>query len=51
MVQVRLRQKYNAPQIQPEWGSNPWPLDHDSTFHVLETPIQTTWLSGTLTKM
>ena len=36
--QVRLRQKYHAPQILPDQGSNSWPQDHDSTFHVTETP-------------
>ena len=29
-----LGQKYYAPQIWPDWGSNSWPPDHDSTFHV-----------------
>ena len=33
--QVRLRQKYYAPQVRPDWGLKPWP-DHDSTFHVTE---------------
>ena len=28
-------------------GSNSWPLDHDSTFHVTETSTLTTWPSVT----
>ena len=28
-VQVRLWQKYLAPQVQSNRGSNPWPLDHE----------------------
>ena len=35
-------QKYYTPQVQPDWGSNSWPPDHDSTFHVTETPALTT---------
>ena len=31
-----LGQKYYAPQVRPNWGSNSWPPDHDSTFHVTE---------------
>ena len=46
--QVRLRQKYYAPQSRPDWGSNSWPPDHDSTFHVTGTPVLTTWPSVTL---
>ena len=34
-------QKYHVPQVQPGWGLNSWPPDHDSTFHVTETPITT----------
>ena len=41
-----LGQKYYTPQVQPEWGSNSWPLDHDSTFHVIETPVLTTLQLG-----
>ena len=37
-----LGQKYLAPQVWPNRGSNSWPLDHDITFHVTETPAQTT---------
>ena len=35
-------QKYYAPQVWPDRGSNLWPPDHDSTFHVTETPALTT---------
>ena len=31
-----------------DWGSNSWPLDHDSTFYVTETPALTTRPSVTL---
>ena len=34
----KLGQKYYAPQVRPDWGSNSWPPDHDGTFHVTETP-------------
>ena len=34
-----LRQKYHAPQVRPDLGSNSWPPDHDSTVHV-------TWYKG-----
>ena len=30
--------KYYTPQVLPDWGSNAWPSDHDSTLHVTETP-------------
>ena len=30
------------PQVRPDWGLNSWPLNHDSTFHVTETPTLTT---------
>ena len=42
-----LGHKYKAPQVRPNRGSNSWPLDHDSTFHVTETPVLTTWPSVT----
>ena len=42
-----LEQKYYAPQVRPNRGSNSWPPDHDSTFHVTETPALTTWPSVT----
>ena len=29
-----LGQKHYAPQVRPDRGSNPWPPDHDSTFHI-----------------
>ena len=38
-----LRQKYHAPQVRLDWGSNSRPPDHDSTLHVTETPPLTTW--------
>ena len=31
-----LGQKYYVPQVRPEWGSNSWPPDHDSTFPVTD---------------
>ena len=37
-----LGQKYQATQVQPKQGSNSWPPDHDSTFHVTETPALAT---------
>ena len=43
-----LGQKYYAPQVRPNWGSKSLPPDHDSTFHVTETPALTTWPSVTL---
>ena len=36
------RQKNYTPQVQSNWGSNSWPSDHDSTFHVSESPALTT---------
>ena len=38
-----LGQKYFTPQVRPEQCSNSWPPDHDSIFHVTETPALTTW--------
>ena len=43
LAQVQLRQKYYAPQVRPYQDSNPWLPDHDSTFHVTETPALTIW--------
>ena len=41
--QVQLRTEVlHVPQVWPDWGSNSWPSDHDSTFHVTETPALTT---------
>ena len=37
-----LGQKYHAPQVRPNRGSNPWPPDHDSTCYVTEMPAVTT---------
>ena len=42
---IWLKQKYYAPQVRPDRGSNSWPPDHDSTFHVTEMPSLTTWPS------
>ena len=42
-----LGQKYQAPQVRPDRGSNSWPPDHDSTFQVTEMPALTTWPSVT----
>ena len=42
-----IGQKYYAPHVWPEWGSNSSPPDHDSTYHVTETPAPTTWPSVT----
>ena len=45
-----LGQKYYAPQVRPDRGSNLLPPDHDSTLHVTETPSLTTWPSVTSKK-
>ena len=37
-----LGHKYHAPKVRPNWGSNSWPPDHNSTVHVTETPAVTT---------
>ena len=37
-----LGQKYCTPQLRPDRGSNSWPPDHDSTFHVTEMSALTT---------
>ena len=47
--QEQLRQRYNTPKVRLDRGSNSWPPDHDSTFHVTETPVLTTQPSVTLT--
>ena len=36
-----LIQKYYGFQVSPNRGSNLWHWDHDSTFHVTETPVLT----------
>ena len=46
-----LGQKYHAPKVQPGWGLNSWPPDHDSTFHVAEMPAITTRPSVTSHKL
>ena len=42
-----LGQKFHAPQVRPDRGSNSRPPDHDSIFHVTETPAQTSRQSVT----
>ena len=42
-----LGQKYYAPQVRPDLGSNSWSPDYDSTLHVTEMPALTTRPSGT----
>ena len=41
-------QKDYTPRDRPDRGSNSWPPDHDSTFHVTDTPALTTRPSVTL---
>ena len=41
------RKYYAAFQVQLHWGSNSWPPDHDSTFHVTETLVLITQPSVT----
>ena len=41
-------QKYQAPKVQRDRGSNSWPPDHHITFHVTKTPALTTRPSVTL---
>ena len=43
-----LRQKCYAPQVPSNPGSKSWPPDHDSTFHVTQTPTLTTRPSVTV---
>ena len=47
LIKYDLGKKYYALQVRPDQGSNSWPPDYDSTFHVTETPALTTWLSVT----
>ena len=60
-IRYDSRQKYYAPQVEPDPGSNSWPPDHDRAFHVIETwpsvtsafhdtetPGLTTWPSVTI---
>ena len=47
LVQAWLRQKCYSPQVRPNRGSNLWPPDHGSIFHVHETLTLTAELSGT----
>ena len=46
-----LRQKYHAPQIWSDCGSNSWPPDRDGTFQVTETSALTIRPSVTLFMM
>ena len=39
---VWLRPKDYAPQVRPDWGSNPWPLDHEQYISCPEMHILTT---------
>ena len=39
------KQNYYAPKVQLNLDSNPWPPDHDSTFHVPEMAVLATWPS------
>ena len=32
-IKYDLGEKYYVPQVWPDWGSNSWPPDYDSTFH------------------
>ena len=34
--QVQLRQKYCTPKVRPNWGSNSWLSEYDSTCHVTD---------------
>ena len=45
-IKYDIGQKYYTPRVQLI-SSNSWPPDHDSTFHVTETPALTTWPSVT----
>ena len=45
-----LGQKYYAPHVRHDRGSNSCHPDHDSTFHITETPALTTRPSVTLLK-
>ena len=42
LVQVRLGTEILHPRVRPDQGSNSWLPDHDSSFHVTETPAVTT---------
>ena len=42
-MRLRTEVGYYAPQVRPDWGPNSRHPDHDSTFHVTETPALTTW--------
>ena len=48
LVKVQLwAEVLDAPLVRPDRGSNSWPPNHDSTFHVPEMPALTTWPSAT----
>ena len=43
LIHVWLRTEVPSSPNSSDWGSNSWPPDHDSTFHVTKTPALTTW--------
>ena len=47
LFKYNLEQKYYAPQVWPNWGSNSWPPDHDSAFQITKMPPLTTQPSVT----
>ena len=47
-VYILLQAEVPSTPFNPTGGSNSWPPDHDSTFHITETPALTTWPSVTL---
>ena len=50
-IKYDLGQKNYVPQVRPDKGSTSCPPDHDSTFHVTETPALTTLPSETSTSI
>ena len=44
LMQCDLEQKYFAPQIRPDQGSNSWSPDHDTIYNIMEMPASTTQL-------
>ena len=47
LIKYDLDRRAMDPKFKPDWGSNSLPSDHDSTFHVTETPALTIWPSVT----
>ena len=42
-----LGYKYHAPEVRSDQSSKSWSPDHESTFHVTETPALTTqWVTA-----